>query len=52
MLYAFLVSPIHATCPAHFVLLDVITPIKSHKTTSYEAPHCIAISNLLRLPPS
>jgi hypothetical protein len=28
ILYAFLIYPIHATCPAHLILLDLITVIK------------------------
>jgi hypothetical protein len=40
-----------ATCPAHHILFDLITPIILVKRTSYEAPHYAVFSSLLPLPP-
>jgi hypothetical protein len=31
-LYAFLISPIHATCPSHIIILDVISIIFGENT--------------------
>jgi len=48
--YAFLISPIHAICHAHLILLDFIKHFVKHK--SYEAPHYVDSFSLLPLPPS
>jgi hypothetical protein len=45
-LYALLISPMHATCPVHLILLDLITQI------SGEGHHYVVFSSLLQLPPS
>jgi hypothetical protein len=44
-LYAFFIFPIHATCPAHFINLNLITLIVFD-----EAPHYTVLSILLPLP--
>jgi hypothetical protein len=46
ILYAFLSSPIHATYPAHLILLDLIILIILVRSTSYEAPRYAVFSNL------
>jgi len=46
IVYAFLISPIHATCPTHAILLDLIAVI-----IFGEAPHYAVFSGLLPLPP-
>jgi hypothetical protein len=51
-LYAFLLSPILATCPAHIILLNLIILINLAKSTSYEAPYYAVFSNLLPVHPS
>jgi hypothetical protein len=38
-LYAFLFSPIHATCPAHFIVLDFITLISWEKYKLWFTPN-------------
>ena len=50
------VSPIHATCPAHLILLDLIAPLVLVRSTHHEAPLCAVFSSPLPLlrsyPPS
>jgi hypothetical protein len=41
-----------ATCPAHFILLDLITIIICGKKYKYEALHYAVFSSLFLLPPS
>jgi hypothetical protein len=36
--YAFLVSPVRATCPAHLILLDLITLLIFVEEYNYETP--------------
>jgi hypothetical protein len=48
--YAFLISPMHATCPAHFIPLDFITLIM--KGTYYEASNHAFLLGLLLNPAS
>jgi hypothetical protein len=43
ILYTFLISSMHTTCPAHLTLLHLTTP----NDTSYEAPHYVVFSSLL-----
>jgi hypothetical protein len=52
MLYAFLISPMHDACPAHFTTLNLITLMIWVKSTSYEAPHYIVCSSHPLLSPS
>jgi hypothetical protein len=51
-LYAFLLSPVSSTCPAHFILLGLIFKLYLGKSTSYEALSYADFSNLLSLHPS
>jgi hypothetical protein len=46
ILYAFLFSPTHATCPAYRILLVLVILIILAKSTSYGAPHYAVFSNL------
>jgi hypothetical protein len=46
-LYAFILSPLHATCPACIILLDLIIVIIFGESTSYEALHYAVFSSLL-----
>jgi hypothetical protein len=50
-MYAFLISSMRATCPAHFTPLDLITLMILVKRTSYEAPYYAVFSSLPSLPP-
>jgi len=50
-LYAFLLSPIYVTRPAHLVLLDLIKHV-SVSSTDHDAPHYAVFSSLLLHPPS
>jgi len=43
IMYAFLISPISATCPTHLTLFDLM------KHTSCEAPHYAVLSSVLPL---
>jgi hypothetical protein len=45
ILYVFTIAQMPATCPAHLILLDLITLINQVKRTNYEAPH-YPVSNL------
>lgn len=47
ILYAFLISPVCATCPTHFISLDLVTLVMS---TNYKDPHYTIFSTLLLLP--
>jgi hypothetical protein len=39
-LYASLLSPLHVTCPAHLILLDLVTRINIFmRSTEHETPH-------------
>jgi hypothetical protein len=44
--------PMHAICPAHLILLDLIYLSCLEKSASYEAPHWSVFSNLLSFHPS
>jgi hypothetical protein len=46
ILYACLITPIRATCPAHLFFLNLV------KSTNYGAPHYAIFSSLLTLHPS
>ena len=46
-----LLSPIRATCPAHFILLDLITQYWV-SSTDHEAPHYVVFSTSALLRPS
>jgi hypothetical protein len=52
ILYVFLISPMHATCPSHLVLLDLITLIIFGEDYNYGAPHYAVFLRPLSLPPS
>ena len=53
LLYAFLNSPMCATCfPAHLFLLSLIPIIISVKVHSHETPHYAALSSIWLLPPA
>jgi hypothetical protein len=45
-------APLHATCLAHLILLDLIILIILGEEYNYEAPHYAVFSNLLSLHPS
>jgi hypothetical protein len=47
ILYVFLSYPMHAKCPAHLILLDLIFLITLDQPYSYEAPHYAVFSNSL-----
>jgi hypothetical protein len=47
ILYEFHISPMHATCPTHVILLDLIILIIRGETYNYEAPYYAIFSNLL-----
>jgi hypothetical protein len=51
-LYAFLLSPMHATCHAHLILLYFINLIIFSKDMNYKTPHNVVFSSLLLHPPS
>jgi hypothetical protein len=46
----FLVSSIHATCPAHLKLFVLTTLIILVRSKSREAPNYLSISNFLLIP--
>jgi hypothetical protein len=43
-LYALLLSPIRATCPAHLIPVDFITQITFGKNTNHETPRYVVFS--------
>jgi hypothetical protein len=47
ILYAFLLSPVRATCCAHLILVGLIIVIILGESSSYEAPHYAILSHLL-----
>jgi hypothetical protein len=48
-LYEFLMSSIHATCPAHLILLTIFG--EAYKLQNSKAPHYAVFSSLPSLPP-
>jgi hypothetical protein len=42
-LYAFLISAMCATCPAHLILLDLINIMIFDKSTNYKSPLHVSI---------
>ena len=50
-LYAFLLSPTSTTCPAHFILLDVVNDKCFVRQTGHETPHLTSFYTFLLLPP-
>ena len=46
-LYVHLLSPIHDTCPAHLILLDLITGIIFCEYRSLSSSLCISLSSLV-----
>ena len=50
ILYALLLSPIHATCPTHFILLDMITRIIfGEERSSLSSSLCILLHSSVTL---
>jgi len=51
-LYAFLISPVHATCPTHLILLDLITLIILGVVYELQSSFYAVFSIVPPLPPS
>jgi hypothetical protein len=51
-LYAFLSSPMRATCPAHVIIFDLMCLMILGIRTNYETPHCATFWILLLRHPS
>jgi hypothetical protein len=49
ILYAFLISPMHAGCPAYFISVYLITIIIFVRHSNYKNLHCVTFSSVLLL---